>query len=80
MCFTADHRIVLVTCNGTEWSHPGGSVEPGETLEQTLEREVREEACARVTDRRYLGCQRVEELDGERRAYYQTRFLGPGRA
>lgn len=28
----------------------------------------------RVTSSRYIGCQRVEELDGDRLAYYQTRF------
>ena len=40
------HRIVLVTWNGTDWSLPGGSMEPDESLEQTLAREVAEEACA----------------------------------
>jgi hypothetical protein len=33
-----------------------------------------EEACARVVRSSYIGCQRVEELDGNRLAYYQTRF------
>jgi ADP-ribose pyrophosphatase YjhB (NUDIX family) len=74
VCFTGDHRIVLVTWNGADWSLPGGSPEPGEELEQALAREVREEACARVITSRYIGCQRVEELDGDRLAYYQSRF------
>ena len=74
ICFTGDHRIVLVTWNGAEWSLPGGRPEAGETLEQALAREVREEACARVIDSGYIGCQRVEELDGDPLAYYQARF------
>ena len=67
-------RAELVTPNGADWSLPGGTPEPGETLEQALAREVREEACARVIGSRYIGCQRIEELDSDRLAYYQTRF------
>jgi hypothetical protein len=46
----------------------------GETLEQTLAREVREEACAQVLACAYIGCQLVEPLDDERAPFYQTRF------
>ena len=74
ICFTHDSQIVLVTWNDTDWTLPGGTIEPGETLEQTLTREVWEEACARVRACAYIGCQRIEHLDDDRPAYYQTRF------
>jgi hypothetical protein len=61
ICFTPGQQIVLVTWKGTQWSLPGGTIEPGETLEETLAREVLEEACARVLACRYIGCQRVED-------------------
>ena len=39
------------------WSVVAGFVEPGESLEQTVAREVHEETCVRVRDCRYLGAQ-----------------------
>ncbi|MPZ63567.1 MAG: NUDIX domain-containing protein [Propionibacteriales bacterium] len=65
ICLTDDRRIVLVTWDGENWTLPGGRPEPGETLEQGLAREVREEACARVVTSRYIGCQRVEEASAQ---------------
>jgi NAD+ diphosphatase len=53
--------IVLGACDaGGEryWNLLGGGVEPGETLEDCLVREVMEEGCVRVVQSRYIGCQR----------------------
>ena len=76
LCFTADHRVVLVTSDGASWTLPGGSLEQGETPVQALKREVREEACAVVRRSVYLGCQRVDDPGHPQGLthYYQTRF------
>lgn len=73
VCVTGDRRIVLVSEDGADWGLPGGHPEPGETAEQVLRREVREEACAEVLQSKYLGCQRVSDPE-LKEAYYQTRF------
>jgi ADP-ribose pyrophosphatase YjhB (NUDIX family) len=79
ICFTGTGMIVLGACDADGeryWNLLGGGVEPGETLEDCLVREVMEEGCARVVQSRYIGCQRVD--DPEHPAglwrYYQTRF------
>lgn len=74
ICFTAERQIVLVTRDEVLWTLPGGTVEAGETLAMTLAREAREEACARVLASRYIGCQWVDQLDGDGASYYETRF------
>lgn len=80
ICFTGTGMIVLGSCDdgsgGQYWNLLGGGVEQGETLEDCLVREVMEEGCARVTESRYIGCQRVDDPEhpaGPRR-YYQSRF------
>ena len=80
ICFTEAGMIVLGArrysmASGTV-NLLGGGVEPDETLEDCLVREVMEEGCARVVESRYIGCQRVDDPDhptGPWR-YYQSRF------
>jgi ADP-ribose pyrophosphatase YjhB (NUDIX family) len=54
-CFTANHRVVLVSSDGVAWTLPGVTLEPGETAAEALKREVRDEAGAEVRQSIYLG-------------------------
>lgn len=52
-------RLLLTNINGRGWSVPGGHIEPGETPEETVRREVAEEAGARLGPLRVLGYQLI---------------------
>lgn len=54
LCLAGD-RAVLISLDGVRWDLPAGRPEAQETWEETLRREVREEACASVESARLLG-------------------------
>jgi ADP-ribose pyrophosphatase YjhB (NUDIX family) len=64
VCFTSTGEVVLVCEEGRPWGLPGGRPEGGEGWRQTLDREVMEEACARVDDATLLGFTRGIYIDG----------------
>ncbi len=52
----------------------GGSVEPGETGEESLIREVKEESNMEVLEYKPLGYQVVKDEEGKDEPYYQLRY------
>jgi len=52
VCVIENGEIVLISNNDSDWDLPAGRTEGDETWEQTLRREMLEEACATVVDAR----------------------------
>jgi ADP-ribose pyrophosphatase YjhB (NUDIX family) len=84
VCITASGALVLISADGIQWDLPAGRTEPGETWEETLRREVREEACAVVTNAQLLGFSRGICVSGPEvglvlvRSFWQAQVvLGP---
>jgi 8-oxo-dGTP pyrophosphatase MutT (NUDIX family) len=76
ICFTAGGLVVLVSADGgATWSFPGGRPEPGEDARSTLEREIREEACAQIQRATLVGFSRGECLRGRERGLVLVRSL-----
>jgi 8-oxo-dGTP pyrophosphatase MutT (NUDIX family) len=64
ICVTDTGDLVVISRDGRRWELPAGRPEGDETWEQTLRREVREEACATVVRARLLGFARGEYVAG----------------
>ena len=55
-------EILLVNSPWRGWEYPGGLIEPGETFQEALHREVREEAGVEIEITGFIGiCKNVEQ-------------------
>ncbi len=74
------NKILLIKRNTVPfkgyWALPGGRVDPGETVEQTIVREVKEETGLDVTIERKIGEYTEQGVkDGVEYEYYPTCFV-----
>jgi 8-oxo-dGTP pyrophosphatase MutT (NUDIX family) len=74
ICFNKKGQILIVKNKG-KWFLPGGTPEKGETFEQTLIREIDEEADVEIENIKPLGYNKIEEIkEGKKSIFYQLRF------
>ena len=55
-------EILLINSPWRGWEYPGGLIEPGETFQEALKREVREEAGVEIEITGFVGiCKNIEK-------------------
>ncbi|MEN9604976.1 MAG: hypothetical protein RJB39_661 [Candidatus Parcubacteria bacterium] len=74
VCFVNDEIVIGYSESKDEWSLVGGSVEKGETLEQALRREIKEESNMEILTFKPIGYQTITNPeDGS--FIYQLRYM-----
>ena|SRR3989344_7505628 len=69
-CFYGDRLVVVYVKEKRYWAPPGGGIEPGESYEQAVIREVKEETNMKVLHQELIGYQDIYESN---RVIRQTR-------
>lgn len=64
VCFCDGKLVIGFGGRKKDWGLIGGTIEPGETFEQTLRREIQEEANMEVLSMKPIGYQKVLSHDG----------------
>ena len=80
ICFNEKNEILIIKGpDSDKWQIPGGTPEGGETREQTLIREIQEEADVLIKDCTPLGVQQIDhpnnpnKVDGDK--FFQYRYI-----
>lgn len=73
VCFYQDQMVVVLNGKKGTWGLVGGKPETGESIEQSLEREIQEESNMEVLRWRPIGVQEVTDPSGS--IYYQLRVV-----
>lgn len=63
-CFCGDKLLVVYSESKGYWTPPGGGVEPGETVEEAVVREVLEETNMRMLKQKIIGYIEIYEPEG----------------
>lgn len=64
LCFSGDKLVIVYSEEKGYWSYPGGMIDPGETYEEAVVREVREETNMKVIHQELIGYHDVYEPNG----------------
>lgn len=74
VCLADDGMVIVFGGEKQDWGLVGGTIEAGETFEETLKREIQEESNMEVLNWRPVGYQKViDTRDGKE--FYQLRFV-----
>jgi ADP-ribose pyrophosphatase YjhB (NUDIX family) len=71
VCFCGNKLVVAYSKKNDSWTLVGGSIEHGETYEECLRREVKEESNMKITNFKPIGYQEIKVDD---KIIYQLRY------
>jgi ADP-ribose pyrophosphatase YjhB (NUDIX family) len=72
VCFHKDQMVIVFHGKRQDWGLVGGKIEPNETLEAGLKREIQEETNMKMLSYKPIGYQKVETND---KIIYQLRYV-----